>query len=90
MSVPRGKSSGGGYQSTTGDFVKSLQDMASCGGLSTMCDSVHVSSAVDQLWSEVEGVIKLVNVLMIPFLFLVQSREMVSLHLQETLAQQWF
>jgi hypothetical protein len=72
----RGKSSGGGYQSTTGDFVKSLQDMASCEGLSTMCGSVHVNlecSAVDQLWSEVEGVIKSVNVLMIPFLSLFGS-----------------
>ena len=36
----REKSSGGGYQSTTGEFVKSLQDMASCGVLSTMCGSV--------------------------------------------------
>ena len=49
LSVLRGKSSGGGY----------LQDMTSCGGISTMCGPVHINlecSAVDQLWSVVEGV----------------------------------
>ena len=78
LSVSGGISSGRGYQSTMGEFVNNLQDMASHGGISTMCSPVNIDfecSEVDQLWSEVEGVIKLVNVLISPFLSLFGSVE---------------
>ena len=52
LSVARGKLSGGGYQSTAGEFVQSLQDIASGGEISTTCSPDHINlecSVIDQL-----------------------------------------
>jgi hypothetical protein len=71
--VSRGESSSGDSQSNMGDFVQSLQDATTGGDASISCGPLHINleySVVDQLWSDVEGMIKLVNAVMTPFLSL--------------------